>query len=67
MLYRILLLDVLNRARSKAYGHAAEYLKHMDELAQRANIQSQQAEFVAYLRQTHGRKSSFWAKIKNGR
>jgi len=65
MLYRILLLDVLNRARSKAYGHAAEYLMHMDELTQRANIQSQQAEFVANLRQTHGRKSSFWAKVKS--
>jgi hypothetical protein len=63
-LYRILLLDVLNRAYSKAYHHAVDYLVHMEELAQRAGIQSQQAEFMATLRQTHGRKSSFWAKVK---
>ena len=64
-LYRILVLDVLNRARSKAYGHAAMYLMHMDELAQKADIQSQQAEFMLSLRQAHGRKRSFWAKVRS--
>ena len=64
-LYRILLLDVLNRARSKAYHHAADYLRQMAELAPRANIQSQQMEFVTTLRETHGRKSSFWAKVRD--
>lgn len=63
-LYRILLLDVLKRARSKAYHHAAHYLMQMEELAQKADIQSQQAEFVTHLRRTHGRKSSFWAQVK---
>jgi len=64
-LYRILLLDILHRAHSKAYHHAVDYLMHMEELAQRANIQSQQAEFMAAMRQTHGRKSSFWAQVKS--
>jgi predicted phosphoadenosine phosphosulfate sulfurtransferase len=64
-LYRILLLDVLNRAHSKAYHHAVDYLRHMEELAQRANIQPQQAELMAFLRQTHSRKSSFWAQVRN--
>jgi len=64
-LYRILLLDVLNRARSKAYHHAADYLMHMEELAQRADVQSQQAEFVQSLRQAHGRKTSFWAQVRD--
>jgi tetratricopeptide (TPR) repeat protein len=63
-LYRILLLDVLSRAHSKAYHHAVDYLACMEELAQKANIQSQQAEFVQSLRQTHGRKTSFWAQVK---
>jgi len=38
----------------------------MQELAVAAGIKSQQAQFVQHLRQTHGRKSSFWAKIKKG-
>jgi hypothetical protein len=63
-LYRILLLDVLSRARSKAYHHAVDYLACMEELAERANIQSQQAAFMAFLRQTHGRKTSFWAQVR---
>ena len=64
-LYRILLLDILERARSKAYHHAADYLMQMEELSRKTDIQSQQAELVAALRQTHGRKSSFWAEVRN--
>jgi hypothetical protein len=64
-LYRILLLDVLNRAHSKAYHHAADYLMQMEELSRKTDMQSQQAELVAALRQTHGRKSSFWAQVRN--
>jgi len=65
-LYRILLLDILNESRYKAYGHAADYLLRMEQLAVDAGIQSQQTEFVQTLRQTHGRKSSFWAKVETG-
>lgn len=64
-LYRALLLDILNESRYNAYSHAAKYLLRMQELAMAAGIQSQQAEFVQTLRATHGRKSSFWAKVKD--
>jgi hypothetical protein len=64
ILYRILLLDILNESRYNAYSHAAKYLMIMQELAAVAGIESQQAEFTRDLRQTHGRKSSFWARVK---
>jgi uncharacterized Zn finger protein len=66
ILYRILTLDILNESRYKAYPHAAKYLLSMRKLAVAADIQSQQAEFEQQLRQTHGRKSSFWAKTPKG-
>ena len=65
ILYKIMLLDILNAARSKAYAHAAEYLIRMEQLAEKASLQSQQVEFTQTLRRTHGRKSSFWAQLKN--
>jgi len=65
-LYKILLLNILNESRYKAYPHAARYLICMQELAVAAGIQAQQTEFVQHLRQVHGRKSSFWAKAKKG-
>lgn len=64
VLYRMLLLDILNESRYKAYPHAAKYLLTMETPAHVAGIQSQQAEFVRMLRQAHGRKSSFWERVK---
>ncbi len=64
ILYRILLLDILNESRYNAYSHAAKYLMIMQELAAVAGMESQQTEFVQHLRQAHGRKSSFWARVK---
>jgi hypothetical protein len=63
-LYKSLLLDILNGARYKAYSHGATYLMLMEQLAEKAHLRLQQAEFVQILRQKHGRKSSFWAKAK---
>jgi len=64
ILYRILLLDILNESRYNAYSHAAKYLMTMQELAVAAGIESRQTEFVQDLRRAHGRKSSFWARVK---
>jgi hypothetical protein len=66
LVYRSLLLDILDGARYKAYSHGPKYLMLMEQLAKKTNLQSQQAEFVQMLRQKHGRKSSFWAKVKLG-
>jgi hypothetical protein len=64
LLYRNLLLDILDGARYKAYHHGAKYLMRMEQLAEKADLRLQQAELVRILRQNHGRKSSFWAKVK---
>jgi len=64
ILYRILLLNILNESRYNAYSHAAKYLMTMQELAVAAGIELQQKEFVQHLLQAHGRKSSFWARVK---
>ena len=63
-LYRILLLDILNEGRSRAYHHAADYLLQMEQLADAAAIQPQQADFLASIRKAHGRKNSFWAQVE---
>jgi len=64
ILYKALTINILDEGRYKAYPHAARYLMRMEELADTAGIQPHQAEFVTSLRQAHGRKSSFWAKVK---
>jgi len=64
LLYKSLLLDILDSSRYKAYGHAARYLMLMEQLAEKADLRPQQTEFVRMLRQKHGRKRSFWAKVK---
>ncbi len=65
ILYKVLLLNILDESRYNAYPHAAEYLMRMQELADASGLQTQQSEFTASLQQTHGRKSSFWARVKN--
>ena len=65
IVYKALTVDILDEGRYKAYPHAARYLMRMDELADTAGTQPRQAEFVVSLRQAHGRKSSFWAKVKD--
>ncbi|MBE0536741.1 MAG: hypothetical protein IH624_13825 [Phycisphaerae bacterium] len=64
IIYRALLLDILEEGRYKAYGHAARYFNQMQDLAKQADIASRHADFEQTLRQNHGRKSSFWAKIE---
>ena len=66
--HRALLLDILTRARSKAYGHAARYYKKLETLAKQINefkpLLTHEA-FVQQLQSDHGRKKSFWAKLES--
>ena len=65
--YRALLVAILARAYARAYGHAAEYLRALRRLdAQVDNygsLPTHQA-FESSLRSAHGRKVSFWNRIR---
>jgi hypothetical protein len=64
--YRALMLAILERAYTPAYGHAARYWQRLRELAARCADPSPlavPAAFEAVVRQQHGRKSSFWALV----
>ena len=65
--YRALLLAILARAYARAYGHAAEYLRALRRLDARVNnygsLPTHQA-FESSLRSAHGRKASFWNRIR---
>lgn len=71
VIYRALIDDILSRARSKAYGHAARYLAKLSALAQdmdaaqsnSINIADHPA-YVQTLRERHGRKTGFWSLVK---
>lgn len=66
ILYRALVDDVLARARSPAYGHAARHLARLDELSADAIAALGRPVHSAYrtaLKQTHGRKAAFWAAV----
>ena len=65
--YRALLLDILTQARSTAYGHGARYFKKLESLAERIKAYKPlpaHHEFVQQLQSDHGRKRSFWARLK---
>jgi hypothetical protein len=66
VLYRALIDDILARARSPAYGHAARYLAKLDAMSvgevAAAGLSDHQA-YRAELRRTHGRKSGFWNMV----
>jgi len=69
LLYRVLIDDILRRARSPAYGHAARYLARLDALdASGAAADPSSADHDTYrrnLRQAHGRKVGFWSLVSN--
>ena len=69
VLYRALIDDILARARSPAYGHAARYLARLEALAERVEPLPDLPGHAAYraeLKRVHGRKSGFWSLV-NGR
>ncbi len=66
--YRALLLDILTKARSKAYGHAARYYKKLEALAKQIKMFSPlltHEDFVQQLQADHGRKRSFWTRLES--
>jgi len=67
VVYRALLDSILRRGQTKTYPHGVRYLKKLDRLAKSIydwrgvpdhNVYAEQ------LRQTHGRKSSFWSQYR---
>ena len=68
ILYRALLDNILDRARSKAYGHGAKYLWKLDQLAGEADPilpsgMTDHATYLAGIKKAHSRKSGFWACV----
>lgn len=64
VLYRSLLLNILEEKRYNAYPHAADYLVTADVLATTAGLQDKQQILLAKLRSEHGLKSSFWKRVQ---
>lgn len=64
--YRILLEQILDAGRAKAYGHAAKYYKKLEELDHGINSYSplqDRRTYQVHLQEKHGRKSSFWSRV----
>jgi hypothetical protein len=65
--YRALLVAVLARAYARAYGHAADYLRtlrRLDTQVDNYGPLSTHEAFESSLRSAHGRKVSFWNRIR---
>ncbi|MEZ5660904.1 MAG: hypothetical protein R3E83_21045 [Burkholderiaceae bacterium] len=66
VVYRALVTGVLDRANSRAYGHAARYWSRLREIGDSASnllpLPSHE-DFETEIRARHGRKSSFWAQV----
>lgn len=65
--YRALLVDILERGRSKAYHHAADYFQalcDMDDYVAEWRGFSRHASFVRELKAQHGRKLGFWRRVQ---
>ncbi|MCE2573304.1 DUF6880 family protein [Motilimonas eburnea] len=64
--YRMLLDDILSSARSKAYHHGARYLQKLIKLSPDVKDYQGHIDHHYYLekvKQRHGRKKAFWAKV----
>lgn len=67
LVYRSLLISILERGYTKAYPHGIGYLKKLDKLA--INVADWKAfthheTFKAQIIEAHGRKRSFWSKYE---
>jgi hypothetical protein len=67
LIYRARLVDILNRAYSKAYSHGAKYLKTLRKLGEGVEMWPRGVDsptvFEAELWLKHGRKHSFWKLV----
>jgi len=67
LLFRSLLISILERAYTKAYAHGVKYLCKLDQLAETITdwkAFDNHAVFKAEIHQAHGRKRSFWSKYE---
>jgi len=68
MIWRALLDAILTRGYSKAYGHAARYLRELRETASQIEDfhgHPTHADYERSLRIAHGRKASFWQRLSD--
>ena len=67
LIYRSLLISILERGHTKAYPHGIRYLKKLDKLATSVadwkGFNHHEA-FKAQIIEAHGRKYSFWSKYE---
>jgi len=67
MMYRSLLISILERGYTKAYPHGIRYLKKLDKLATSVTNWKEfkhHEAFKAQIIEDHGRKRSFWSKYE---
>ena len=67
LLYRSLLVSILDRSYNRAYGHGVRYLNTLDELALGISDWrdfDDDEEFKTWVREKHGRKKSFWSRYE---
>lgn len=69
LIYRALLDSILARGNTKAYGHGARHLATLEKSV--ASVSDWQGkaiheEYVAGVRDKHGRKWSFWKRVDEG-
>jgi hypothetical protein len=65
VVYRALLDSILERARSKIYGHGASYLRKLESIAGKITAWRGLPDHPAYLAalwSKHARKSAFWSR-----
>ena len=67
LIYRSLLISILERGYTKAYPHGIRYLKKLDKLATSIADWKEfnhHEAFKEQIVQAHGRKRSFWSKYE---
>ena len=67
LMYRSLLISILERGYTKAYPHGIRYLKKMDKLSEAVTDWKEFNTHEAFKEQiieAHGRKRSFWSKYE---
>lgn len=67
LIYRSLLISILERGYTKAYPHGIRYLKKLDKLALGVSDWKEfkhHEAFKAQIIEAHGRKRSFWSKYE---
>jgi hypothetical protein len=67
LIYRSLLVSILERGYTKAYPHGVRYLKKLDKLSETITDWKRFHRHEAFkdrIIQAHGRKRSFWSKYE---